>query len=123
MNQPSKDDSKQANPFEFATTKLAGDALRKISEDDTEVRDAFRHPPAIRMCVSAIRHYKETSILKPVSLSTHSDDWPCFLLSDATVHHRDGTMANQLNVDLEGPFIIRGRLELEKDNERYRMPL
>ena len=72
---------------------------------------------------AAIRHYKETSILKPVSLSTHSDDWPCFLLSDATVHHRDGTMANQLNVDLEGPFIIRGRLELEKDNERYRMPL
>ncbi|KAJ8108723.1 hypothetical protein ONZ43_g6340 [Nemania bipapillata] len=67
----------------------------------------------------AIRHYKETSVLKPVSPSTHSDDWPCFLLSDATVHHRDGSLANQLHVDLEGPFVVRGKLELEKDNERY----
>ncbi|KAI1149889.1 hypothetical protein F4825DRAFT_428683 [Nemania diffusa] len=67
----------------------------------------------------AVRHYTEASVLKPVSPSTHTDDWPCFLLSDATVHRRDGTLANQLHVDLEGPFIIRGRLELEKDNERY----
>ncbi|KAI1190344.1 hypothetical protein F5B17DRAFT_387675 [Nemania serpens] len=64
-------------------------------------------------------HYKESSILKPVSPSTHSDDWPCFLLSDATVHRPDGSLANQLHVDVEGPFIVRGKLELEKDNERY----
>ncbi|KAI0196620.1 hypothetical protein EV127DRAFT_476678 [Xylaria flabelliformis] len=66
-----------------------------------------------------VRHYKEASILKPVSPSTHTDNWPCFLLSNATVHRHDGSLANQLEVDLEGPFIIRGRLELEKDNERY----
>ncbi|KAJ2989401.1 hypothetical protein NUW58_g3483 [Xylaria curta] len=65
------------------------------------------------------RHYKETSILKPVSPSTHTDDWPCFLLSDASVHRRDASLASQLNADLEGPFIVRGKLELEKDNERY----
>ncbi|KAI0536568.1 hypothetical protein GGR58DRAFT_383490 [Xylaria digitata] len=65
------------------------------------------------------RHYKETSILKPVSPSTHPDDWPCFLLSDATVHFPNGDMTSQLEVDLVGPFIVRGRLELEKDNERY----
>ncbi|KAI0443905.1 hypothetical protein F4803DRAFT_287637 [Xylaria telfairii] len=65
------------------------------------------------------RHYKETSILKPVSPSTHTDNWPCFLLSNATVHRHDGSLANQLEVDLDGPFIIRGKLELEKDNERY----
>ncbi|KAI1113696.1 hypothetical protein F5Y14DRAFT_416987 [Nemania sp. NC0429] len=64
-------------------------------------------------------HYKESSILKPVSPSIHSDDWPCFLLSDATVHRRDGSLASQLHVDIEGPFTIRGKLELEKDNERY----
>ncbi|GAW26793.1 putative defective in methylation-7 protein [Rosellinia necatrix] len=68
----------------------------------------------------SIRHYKETSILKPVGPSTHTDDWPCFLLSDATVHMRNGTPANQLLVDIMGPFIIRGRLEVEKDNERFR---
>ncbi|KAI1745933.1 hypothetical protein F4680DRAFT_399739 [Xylaria scruposa] len=67
----------------------------------------------------SVRHYKEASILKPVSPSTHTDNWPCFLLSNATVHRHDGSLANQLEVDLEGPFIIRGRLELEKDNERY----
>ncbi|KAI0552156.1 hypothetical protein F4679DRAFT_592658 [Xylaria curta] len=68
---------------------------------------------------NSVRHYKEASILKPVSPSTHTDNWPCFLLSNATVHRHDGSLANQLEVDLEGPFIIRGRLELEKDNERY----
>ncbi|KAI1131165.1 hypothetical protein F5Y10DRAFT_233976 [Nemania abortiva] len=68
---------------------------------------------------AAIRHYKETSVLKPVDPSTHTDDWPCFLLTDASVHHPDGSLANQLNVDLVGPLIVRGRLELEKDNERY----
>ncbi|KAF2971812.1 hypothetical protein GQX73_g1697 [Xylaria multiplex] len=65
------------------------------------------------------RHYTESSILKPVSPSTNPDDWPCFLLSDATVHFPNGTMTSQLEVDLVGPFVVRGRLELEKDNERY----
>ncbi|KAI0977052.1 hypothetical protein F4678DRAFT_411638 [Xylaria arbuscula] len=65
------------------------------------------------------QHYTEASVLKPVGPSTHTDDWPCFLLSDATVHLRDGTLTNQLDVDMYGPFVVRGRLELEKDNERY----
>ncbi|KAI0205110.1 hypothetical protein F4808DRAFT_410542 [Astrocystis sublimbata] len=65
------------------------------------------------------RHYKEASVLKPVSPSAHTDDWPCFLLSNATVHFPDGNMANQLEVDVLGPYVVRGKLELEKDNERY----
>jgi hypothetical protein len=72
---------------------------------------------------ATVRYYQEASILKPVSPDTHSDDWPCFLLSDASVHRRDGSLVNQLHVDLEGPFIVRGRLEIEKDNEKYRAPL
>ncbi|KAI0106453.1 hypothetical protein GGR51DRAFT_517716 [Nemania sp. FL0031] len=67
----------------------------------------------------AVRHYKETSVLKSVSPSVHSDNWPCFLLTDATVHVPNGDMVSQLDVDLFGPLIIRGKLELEKDNERY----
>ncbi|KAL7625081.1 hypothetical protein AAE478_004295 [Parahypoxylon ruwenzoriense] len=68
---------------------------------------------------TAIQYYKEDSVLKPVSARVHTDDWPCFLLTDATVYHRDGTMANLLHVDLEGPFIVRGRVEIEKDQEKF----
>ncbi|KAI5924368.1 hypothetical protein F4810DRAFT_665203 [Camillea tinctor] len=68
---------------------------------------------------NAIVYYEENTILKPVSPRAHADDWPCFLLVDATVHHRDGTIANLLHVDLEGPFVIRGRVEVEKDQEKF----
>ncbi|CAJ2508176.1 Uu.00g093620.m01.CDS01 [Anthostomella pinea] len=67
----------------------------------------------------AIQYYKENTVIKPAKNSTHTDDWPCFLLADATVYHRDGTLANLLHVDLEGPFIIRGRVEIERDQERF----
>ncbi|KAH9901925.1 hypothetical protein F4778DRAFT_132080 [Xylariomycetidae sp. FL2044] len=66
-----------------------------------------------------ITYYKENTVLKPASSRATSDDWPCFLLADATVYHRDGTVANLLHVDLEGPFIIRGRVEIEKDQQRF----
>ncbi|XXG99766.1 hypothetical protein Hte_006107 [Hypoxylon texense] len=68
---------------------------------------------------ATIQFYKEDSVLKPASTRIHTDDWPCFLLADATVYHQDGTLANLLHVDLEGPFITRGRLEVEKDQEKY----
>ncbi|RYP42422.1 hypothetical protein DL767_000344 [Monosporascus sp. MG133] len=68
---------------------------------------------------NAIRYLRESTVLKPVPARAHTDDWPCFLLVDATVYHRNGSMANLLHVDLEGPFIVRGRLEVEKDQERY----
>ncbi|KAI0011217.1 hypothetical protein F4779DRAFT_574754 [Xylariaceae sp. FL0662B] len=68
---------------------------------------------------STIIYYKESAVLKPVSTRVHPDDWPCFLLADATVYHRDGTLANLLHVDLEGPFIVRGRVEIERDQDRF----
>ncbi|RYP91446.1 hypothetical protein DL770_002385 [Monosporascus sp. CRB-9-2] len=68
---------------------------------------------------NAIRYLRESTVLKPVPASAHTDDWPCFLLADATVYHRNGSMANLLHVDLEGPLIVRGRLEVDKDQERY----
>ncbi|RYP48045.1 hypothetical protein DL768_005967 [Monosporascus sp. mg162] len=68
---------------------------------------------------NAIRYLPESAVLKPVPARALTDDWPCFLLVEATVYHRNGSMANLLHVDLEGPFIVRGRLEVEKDQERY----
>ncbi|KAJ3561578.1 hypothetical protein NPX13_g8891 [Xylaria arbuscula] len=76
-------------------------------------------PAAPLQYVDLARHYKETSVLKPVNASTHPDDWPCFLLTEATVHARNGALFQQLEVDLYGPFIVRGKLEIEKDNQRY----
>ncbi|KAI1466322.1 uncharacterized protein F4812DRAFT_433664 [Daldinia caldariorum] len=67
----------------------------------------------------ALEYYREDSVLKPVSARAHTDDWPCFLLTGATVFHKDGTLANLLHVDLEGPLIVRGKLEIEKDQEKF----
>lgn len=47
------------------------------------------------------------------------NDWPCFMLVDATVYNKNGGMANLLNVDTEGPFTIRGRLDVESDQDVY----
>ncbi|KAI1215113.1 uncharacterized protein F4807DRAFT_405951 [Annulohypoxylon truncatum] len=68
---------------------------------------------------AAIQYYQEETVLKPVSSRAHPDDWPCFLLTDATIYHKDGTLANLLHVDLEGPLIVRGKVEVEKDQERF----
>ncbi len=62
-------------------------------------------------------------MLKPVSKETDDDEWPCFVLKDAVIYHKDGVrIANPLLVDMEGPFIVRGYLNIdEKDLEPLRM--
>jgi hypothetical protein len=65
---------------------------------------------------------KETSVMRSIPSGMPSDDWPCFVLTDAVVYHRDGrTMANPLHADLEGPFMVRGKLEVEdREQQTYR---
>ncbi|KAK7757188.1 hypothetical protein SLS62_000737 [Diatrype stigma] len=75
---------------------------------------------------SSIRCLRESVVLKPVSPRAHADDWPCFLLSDATVYHRNGSMANLLHVDLEGPFIIESSTSFsigQKDDNGLPLPV
>ncbi|KAK8031740.1 hypothetical protein PG990_001474 [Apiospora arundinis] len=48
-----------------------------------------------------------------------SENWPCFLLEDATVYNTRGDIANLLHADSEGPFVIRGRLSIEQDQHVY----
>lgn len=53
-----------------------------------------------------------------------SDAWPCFVLKDAVVYRKteDGQLqiANVCNVDLEGPFIVRGKLEIDpQEHKQY----
>lgn len=65
------------------------------------------------------RWTRELTILKPVSPGTPDDQWPSFaVLTDATIYQKDGkTLANPLHVDLEGPFIVRGKLEPVEDDD------
>ncbi|KAL2152554.1 hypothetical protein VTH82DRAFT_5738 [Thermothelomyces myriococcoides] len=65
---------------------------------------------------SQIRWIKESSVLKPVPEDVPDSEWPCYVLTDATIYRSDGkTLANPLLVHLEGPLIIRGLLEVDED--------
>lgn len=54
--------------------------------------------------------------MKPTK-ETNSDAWPCPVLNEAVVYRKskDGQLiiANVCNVDLEGPFVVRGQLDIE----------
>lgn len=76
-----------------------------ISSDD--------EPPRANRMVKCLN---EQLVLKPASKDLHPDDWPIFVLNDAVVLSKSGkTFANLLQAELEGPFIVRGRLEVDKD--------
>ena len=66
-----------------------------------------------------VKYVKESSILKSLSPSLHSDDWPCFVLNDAVVYQKDWrTLGNLLKVDQQGPLYVRGRLEIDPVDHR-----
>lgn len=79
---------------------------------------------------SHIKYEPESSVLKPTK-TLESDEWPCFVLKDAVVYRKtaDGQLeiANVCNVDLEGPFIVRGKLDADdadsEEHGQYRMYL
>ncbi|KAK3995093.1 hypothetical protein QBC44DRAFT_378911 [Cladorrhinum sp. PSN332] len=65
------------------------------------------------------RWQKECTLLKPVAVGSDDSEWPAFVIKDATVYRRDGrTLANPLMAHMEGPYIIRGMLEVD-DAELY----
>jgi hypothetical protein len=60
--------------------------------------------------------WNEEEVLQPVSVETHPDDWPCFVLEDAVVYKKDGLLlGNLLHAETDGPLIVRGSLEVDKD--------
>jgi hypothetical protein len=53
-----------------------------------------------------------------VPKEVHSDDWPCFVLTNAVIYDKTRTnLANVLFADLEGPFVVRGFLEVEEQDK------
>jgi hypothetical protein len=68
-----------------------------------------------------VRYAKELNVVKAAPLDMPSDNWPCWVLTDAVVYDKHGSLANVLHVDLEGPFRIKGFLEIDgKDQQEYR---
>lgn len=64
----------------------------------------------------AVEYLSEDKVLKPVSKGQDPDDWPCFVLGNAVVYSKDGArLANLLHTEEEGPFMMRGILEVDKD--------
>jgi hypothetical protein len=63
----------------------------------------------------------EEDVLLPVSPKIHPDNWPCFVLNDVVVYGKDGkTPASLLHAELEGPLVIRGKLEVDKEFRHLR---
>jgi hypothetical protein len=68
-----------------------------------------------------VRWAKESNVVKPTLPTLASDDWPCWVLTDAVVYDKSGNLANVLDVDLRGPFKVKGFLEVDdKDQQEYR---
>ncbi len=66
-----------------------------------------------------IKWIRESAVLKKTPKGVHSDGWSCFVLTDAIVYRKDGkTMTNLLNIDLEGPLIVRGKLDVEEKKQQ-----
>ncbi|KAK0739832.1 hypothetical protein B0T21DRAFT_382779 [Apiosordaria backusii] len=67
-----------------------------------------------------IHYLKESAALKPIKPEVEENEWPCFVLSDATIYRKDGkTLANPLMVHAEGPLVVQGLLEIDNDTKRY----
>ena len=57
---------------------------------------------------------KELAVLRPRPEDIPDDDWPGYVLNDATIYRKDGkTLANPLLLSLEGNLVVRGQLEID----------
>lgn len=70
--------------------------------------------------LTLIEYVPELSILKPAPSST---DFPTFVLDDAVIYRKDAdgnlVVANVCNVNLDGPLIVRGKLEVEDEHRPF----
>jgi len=64
------------------------------------------------------RLYPVSQALQPLALGDHDyNEWPCFLLEDATVYDKHGNHSNLLDVAKSGPLTVEGRLHFEEEDE------
>lgn len=61
-----------------------------------------------------IKYVPERAALKPVPKNADPDNWPCYVLEDTTIFLKDGrTIGNLLRAELEGSYVVRGRLVVD----------
>jgi hypothetical protein len=82
-----------------------------IGSGDDEAEDKSREPTCLN----------EEDVLLPVFKQLDPDEWPCFVLNEAVVYGKDGeTPASLLDAELDGPMVVRGRLEVDKEFRQLR---
>jgi hypothetical protein len=65
---------------------------------------------------SPTKYLGEEEVLRPVEEDLDPDNWPLILLEDAIVCRSDGvTPVNLLHAELEGPFTVRGKVTIDRD--------
>lgn len=70
---------------------------------------------------SQVEYLPEKKALRVDFKVGSADDWPNFKLEDGEVFYKDGkTFANLLHTDIEGPFIVRGKLIVANDEVKER---
>lgn len=63
----------------------------------------------------ALNALDEKEVLKPVPEDGDPDEWPCHVLQQAIICSQNRkSMVNLLEAELHGPFIIQGKLEVDK---------
>jgi hypothetical protein len=72
---------------------------------------------------SQVQILPEELVLQPVAKSiADENEWPCFQLQQAEVVAIDGkTPVSLLNADLDGPFFVRGKLIVEREEYPLRL--
>jgi len=83
-----------------------------VSVDGDENEYSISHPTKDTKCL------KEKTVFRSISESSNEDDYPIFTLRNVVVYKQDGTTyGNLLNAELEGPFLVRGALDIS-DNDK-----
>lgn len=103
-----KSQSQNATNVEQIDIVIFGNCDLKMSNSDSDSDIEYQRS----------KRYLVTQVLH--SLAPGDDDyndWPCFLLEDATVKDKDGKLANLLDVASVGPLTVEGRLHFEAGDE------
>lgn len=64
--------------------------------------------------VNAIQYATEKAALRPIGKGQPVDEYPVYLLEDATIFNERGEYGNLLNAELDGEYTVCGKLVLER---------
>src|SRR4051812_25975122 len=88
-----------------------------MEEEEDSLNDIMETDEALDpQCIS------EENVLPPKDEDDDDDSWPEFSLAQVTIYNQQSLdHANLLEAELDGPFIVKGYLHLEDDQEHLGM--